>query len=107
MCLWKRRRIGMFFFSLSLFIFIVFCNRYFFGLFLKRGKGKRFEPVDTSYEPAVTVVIPMYNEGCGIYSGLLSILKQDYPPEKLSISIIDDCSTDDSLGWACKAAQCA
>ncbi len=91
----------------SFFVFIVFCNRYFFGLFLKRSRGKRFERVNPAYKPQVTVVVPVYNEGSGIYNGIVSILEQDYPSEKLNVYVVDDCSVDDSLSWACRAAALA
>jgi cellulose synthase/poly-beta-1,6-N-acetylglucosamine synthase-like glycosyltransferase len=89
----------------SLFVFIVFFNRYAFGIFLKRMRGAKFEAVNPGFEPEVTVIIPSYNEGSGIYGGIVSILDQDYPPEKLNVYVVDDCSKDDSLEWACNAAE--
>lgn len=89
----------------SLFVLLVFCNRYFFGVFLKLSRGKRFERVDPGYEPQVTVIIPIYNEGSPIYKGIVSVLEQDYPSEKLNVYVVDDCSADDSLSWACRAAE--
>src|SRR5947209_14085305 len=97
----------MIFFSASLFVFIVFFNRYFCGLFLKHLRGKNFERTDASYEPAVTVIVPLYNEGRGIFRTIQSTLAQNYPPEKLNVYVVDDCSTDDSVAWACKAAALA
>src|SRR4029077_21088059 len=88
----------------SFFVFIVFCNRYFFGLFLKPSRGNKFERVNPAYEPQVTVIVPVYNEGSRIYNGIVSILEQDYPSKKLNVYVVDDCSTDDSLSWACRAA---
>jgi cellulose synthase/poly-beta-1,6-N-acetylglucosamine synthase-like glycosyltransferase len=32
-------------------------------------------------------------------------MQLDYPPEKLTATIVDDCSTDDSYEWACRAAE--
>lgn len=97
----------MMFITASLFVFIVFCNRYLCGLFLKRMRGKAFEPVDETYEPTVTVVVPLYNEGRGIYRGIQSILAQNYPADKLNVYVVDDCSRDDSVAWACRAAALA
>lgn len=89
----------------SLFILIVFVNRYVFGSLLKRIRGRQFELVNAAYEPTVTVIIPMYNEGQGIYRTIKSILDQDYPREKLNVFVVDDCSTDNSLEWARRAAS--
>jgi cellulose synthase/poly-beta-1,6-N-acetylglucosamine synthase-like glycosyltransferase len=91
-------------FPIFLFILLVFANRYVFGLYLRLIKGKRFDEVITGYEPTVTVVVPLFNEGRSIYDTILSLLALDYPREKLSVTVVDDCSTDDSYEWACKAA---
>jgi cellulose synthase/poly-beta-1,6-N-acetylglucosamine synthase-like glycosyltransferase len=74
-------------------------------LFLKLGKGKRFDPCVAGFEPAVTVVIPLFNEGEGIYHTVLSLLGQDYPPQKLNVIVVDDCSKDDSYAWAQRAER--
>jgi cellulose synthase/poly-beta-1,6-N-acetylglucosamine synthase-like glycosyltransferase len=92
-------------FPIYLFIFIVFLNRYVFGLYLTLFKGKKFDETIEGYEPTVTVVVPLFNEGKSIYDTIVSLVKLDYPAEKLSITVVDDCSTDDSYEWACKAAR--
>ncbi|MBX3158998.1 MAG: glycosyltransferase family 2 protein [Deltaproteobacteria bacterium] len=56
------------------------------------------------YEPTVTVVVPLFNEGKSIYDTIIALVNLDYPREKLSVTVVDDCSTDDSYEWACKAA---
>ncbi len=91
-------------FPISLFIFIVCLNRYVFGLYLALFKGKKFDEKIEGYEPTVTVVVPLYNEGRSIYDTIISLTRLHYPPEKLNITVVDDCSTDDSYHWACKAA---
>jgi len=90
--------------AISLLIMIVITNRYFAGKFGSMLLGKNFDPKIEGYEPTVDVVIPMYNEGKGIQGTMLSMLSQNYPAEKLSVTVVDDCSTDDSLFWARKAA---
>ena len=90
-------------FPIYLLIFLVFLNRYFGGLWLKRFRGKNFDAQIDGYEPTVTVVVPLYNEGEGIYRTILSLLQQEYPENKLNIIVVDDCSTDDSYVWAKKA----
>jgi cellulose synthase/poly-beta-1,6-N-acetylglucosamine synthase-like glycosyltransferase len=92
-------------FPIYLLIFLVFLNRYFGGVWLKRIKGKRFDAEIAGYEPTVTVVIPLYNEGEGIYRTILSLLEQEYPAHKLDVIVVDDCSKDDSVAWAQKAER--
>jgi cellulose synthase/poly-beta-1,6-N-acetylglucosamine synthase-like glycosyltransferase len=64
------------------------------------GGRRREDEIDDTYEPTVTVVTPMFNEGAGIRQTIRSVLAQDYPAEKLNVIIIDDCSTDDSFEQA-------
>jgi cellulose synthase/poly-beta-1,6-N-acetylglucosamine synthase-like glycosyltransferase len=92
-------------FPIYLFIFIVFLNRYIFGLYLSLVRGRKFDQTISGYEPTVTVVVPLYNEGPSIYETIVSLVKLEYPAEKLSIIIVDDCSTDDSHEWASKGAR--
>jgi cellulose synthase/poly-beta-1,6-N-acetylglucosamine synthase-like glycosyltransferase len=91
-------------FPVFLFILLVFGNRYVFGLYLRMAKGRRFDARRTDYEPTVSVVVPLFNEGRSIYDTILSLLALDYPPEKLTVTVVDDCSTDDSYEWAQRAA---
>ncbi len=88
---------------IHLLILIVFANRYLVGVFMKFVKRSRFEVPENDYEPEISVVIPMFNEGKGIYQTLHSLLRQDYPPEKLKVIVVDDCSKDDSYEWAKRA----
>jgi N-acetylglucosaminyltransferase len=92
-------------FPIYLFIFIVFLNRYVFGFYLALTRGKKFDETVDGYEPTVTVVVPLYNEGKSIYDTIVSLVRLDYPSDKLSVTVVDDCSTDDSYEWACKAAR--
>lgn len=55
------------------------------------GRPSRPAP---DFEPAVGVVIAVYNEEKVIAEKLRSIFAVDYPPEKLSVWIGSDCSTD-------------
>jgi cellulose synthase/poly-beta-1,6-N-acetylglucosamine synthase-like glycosyltransferase len=92
-------------FPVYLLVLLVFLNRYFGGLWLKKLKGPAFDPHEEGYEPRVTVVIPLFNEGEGIYHTIQSLLAQEYPEDKLDIIVVDDCSTDDSYAWARRAAS--
>jgi cellulose synthase/poly-beta-1,6-N-acetylglucosamine synthase-like glycosyltransferase len=95
-----------------LLVTIVFLNRYFLGLMLRTAKsrpGVGGAPEPASHlegleYPTVCVIIPLYNEGGSIYRTLLSLCDSDYPSDRLSIIVIDDCSTDDSHEWAKRAA---
>jgi N-acetylglucosaminyltransferase len=91
-------------FPIFLFIFIVFLNRYVFGLWLTIVRGRKIDETIEGYEPTITVVVPLFNEGKSIYDTILSLVNLDYPAEKLEVTVVDDCSTDDSYEWACKAA---
>ena len=91
-------------FPIYLFILLVFANRYLFGFYLALVKGRKFDARIEGYEPTITVVVPLYNEGRSIYDTIISLVRLEYPAEKLNITVVDDCSTDDSHEWACRAA---
>jgi len=91
-------------FPIYVFIFLVFLNRYVFGLYIRLVNKHKIVTVD-DYEPTVTIVVPLFNEGKSIYDTIVSLLQVDYPRDKLSVTVVDDCSTDDSYAWACKAAE--
>ncbi|HEU5057567.1 MAG TPA: glycosyltransferase family 2 protein, partial [Kofleriaceae bacterium] len=92
-------------FPIYLFILLVFANRYLFGLYLSLVKGKKLDARVDGYEPTITVVVPLHNEGRSIGETILSLVRLAYPADKLTITVVDDCSTDDSYQWACKAAS--
>ncbi|MDB4955570.1 MAG: Hyaluronan synthase, partial [Myxococcales bacterium] len=85
---------------------VVFVNRYVAGVLLRLIRGKNWDEVRTdAYEPTVTVVIPMFNEGVAIKETLQSLLDSDYPAHKLKIVCMDDCSTDNSYDLAREMAR--
>jgi hyaluronan synthase len=53
--------------------------------------------------PTISVVIPSFNEGKGIYQTLQSLSKADYPADLFDVVVVDDCSTDDTVEWILKA----
>ena len=91
-------------FPVYLLFFVVFVNRYVVSLLVKSYEGLVESEWNETFEPTVTVVIPLFNEGKQIYDTIQSLLALDYPEEKLSVIVVDDCSTDDSWSWAQKAA---
>jgi N-acetylglucosaminyltransferase len=91
-------------FPIYLFIFVVFLNRYVFGFYLTRVKGRKIDETIAGFEPTITIVVPLFNEGPSIYETIVSLVSLEYPKEKLEVIVVDDCSTDDSCAWACKAA---
>lgn len=88
-----------------LVITLVFLNRYVFGLFLKQLRRGAFDAARPGWEPTVTVVTPVYNEGRRVARTIDSVMALDYPREKLSMIVVDDCSTDDSYAAALRAAR--
>ncbi len=58
--------------------------------FIKRKKSKR------GSLPYFTVVVPAHNEQETILRNVTSILKSDYPMNKVQIVVVDDGSTDDT-----------
>ena len=76
------------------------------GPMLARGARSRMEDeVVDDFEPTVTVVTPMFNEGASIRETIRSVLAQDYPADKLHLIIVDDCSTDQSYQHAIDEAR--
>ncbi len=57
------------------------------------------EPLSAAEDlPSITVVIPAFNESEGVRRAIESVLASDYPAAQLSLTVIDDGSTDDT--WA-------
>ncbi len=50
-------------------------------------------------QPGVTVIVPAYNEGSAVADTLRSLLKSDFPADKLEIIAINDGSKDDTWNW--------
>jgi len=92
-------------FPLYLLVLLVWANRWFVGLYLKVVRRRQFDTSNDLFEPTVAIVTPMFNEGRGIFDSITSMLALDYPAHKLSIIVVDDCSTDDSYAWARRAAD--
>jgi len=55
--------------------------------------------------PKCTVIVPAYNEGKQVLKTLRSVLKSNYPFDKLQIINVNDGSADDTLAWMQKACS--
>jgi N-acetylglucosaminyltransferase len=84
---------------------VVFVNRYIAGVLLRLARGKSWDETRDDYEPTVTAVIPMFNEGAAIKETLQSLLDSSYPHAKLKVVCVDDCSSDDSYEHAREVAK--
>jgi hyaluronan synthase len=68
------------------------------------ARYRPFAPLETNL-PTLTVIIPAYNEGAMVEHSLYSVVRADYPHDKLEIICIDDGSTDDTWEYIAKAAR--
>ncbi len=84
---------------------VVFLNRYVGGMIVRVLRGKTWDQTTDDFEPTVTVIVPLFNEGAGIADTLTSVLASDYPTTKLDVVCVDDCSTDDSHERAVEVAR--
>lgn len=46
--------------------------------------------------PEIDVIIPGYNEGVAVYETVKSVVKANYPKDRMKIVLIDDGSSDDT-----------
>ncbi|BAM02070.1 MULTISPECIES: glycosyltransferase family 2 protein [Caldilinea] len=58
----------------------------------------------SEFQPFVSVILPVRNEGSFIRDVLLSLIDQDYPCERMEIWVVDGLSTDDTVDQAAKIA---
>jgi len=76
-------------FAFLVFLFVVFC----IAVFKKKPAYKKFFP-------EIAVLIPTYNEEKNIVSCLEAVFASDYPADKMSVYVVDDGSTDDTIALA-------
>lgn len=62
-------------------------------------------PAARAAAPALTVVIPAYNEGAMVLKSIQSVIEADYPQDRLEILVIDDGSRDDTWSYIRQAAD--
>lgn len=78
-------------YSYSIIAALFLLSRYGFGAMY------RPVPIDPDYKPSVTIIIPCFNEETWIGRTIISCMNQHYPPDKLEVIVVDDCSTDRSV----------
>jgi cellulose synthase/poly-beta-1,6-N-acetylglucosamine synthase-like glycosyltransferase len=82
---------------LNILVFLsVYVQVFFFVTFLENRKKIIIRKGETKlkYYPAVTIVVPCWNEERTVYKTVRSLLGLHYPKDKLKIFLIDDGSTD-------------
>ncbi|KYG29569.1 glycosyltransferase [Alkalihalobacillus trypoxylicola] len=85
----------LYFYSIMAAIFLL--SRYIFGLMYRNI------PVNKSFEPGVSIIIPVFNEEKWIHRTIHSCIDQSYPIDKLEVIVVDDCSSDQSVAKAREA----
>lgn len=59
--------------------------------------GRKAHVGDDSFEPTITIILPVHNEARRIAEKVRNLLELDYPHEKLQLLVIGDACTDDTL----------
>ncbi len=81
---------------LGLFVMVFYILSYF-------GKPpKNFKQIPDSKLPKVSIIVPAWNEEAGIVKTIKSLLRIDYPKDKLEIIVVDDGSSDKTYEEALK-----
>ncbi len=86
------------------FYALIFCAVYMqvflFVTFIERRKEipSRKGALKLGYYPSVTIVVPCCNEEVTLRGTVNSVLNLDYPKDKLHLILVDDGSTDKTLG---------
>ena len=78
---------------------------YFAWQILLAGRYKTFADPGDDALPTCAVVVPAFNEGRQVSLALESLLKSDYPADKLEIIAVNDGSKDDTWYWMKKTAD--
>jgi hyaluronan synthase len=95
---------------LLMWLILVLClvisvAKYLMGILLRLAFPGAKIRKDYSFEPAVSVLMPCFNEGKTVYETIESIAKSNYPHHKFEVIAQDDCSADDSYEWMLKAQR--
>ncbi|MFN7991571.1 MAG: glycosyltransferase [Candidatus Micrarchaeia archaeon] len=89
---------GVLLINYAIAFFSLFSVNVYLLLYLKHRNDYLKKPEsDPGWRPMVSIVVPAYNEGPYITESLSSLLKLDYPLDRLEIIVVDDGSTDDTF----------
>jgi cellulose synthase/poly-beta-1,6-N-acetylglucosamine synthase-like glycosyltransferase len=84
------------FLFIALYVEVFFLITYFEFSEKDKNKNKaRISPTLSKF-PTVSIIVPVWNEEATVLKTIFSILKLNYPKEKLSIFVVDDGSTDNT-----------
>jgi cellulose synthase/poly-beta-1,6-N-acetylglucosamine synthase-like glycosyltransferase len=86
----------IFFLFLTVMMIAYLVRHYIFTLTVLRSanKNKMLSPIDLTFKPTVSILVPAFNEEQVIGRLLSRIANFTYPKEKLQVVIIDDASSD-------------
>ncbi len=96
--------LGTAFFYFTSFV-LVFKIGFLIYLFIQYLRYKPVESVEDDKLPALTIIVPAYNEGRFVFDTLKSIAQSNYPKDKVQLIAIDDGSKDDTWQWMVKAKE--
>ena len=66
---------------------------------------RELAPATLQNAPALTIIIPAYNEGLMVEKTIDSVAAADYPHDRLEIFVVDDGSRDDTWEYIRRAAK--
>ncbi|EHJ49111.1 Hyaluronan synthase [Solidesulfovibrio carbinoliphilus subsp. oakridgensis] len=92
----KKESIFYFWFDVPVFLYGLCALFYLLSRFFFAALYRPY-PVDPGYKPAVSVVIPCFNEEVWIEKTIRGCLNQNYPEELLEVIVVDDGSSDGSV----------
>jgi putative glycosyltransferase (exosortase G-associated) len=68
-----------------------------FIILLNKKRKRRREPAPLTFEPEITLIIPVYNSGETLYRCIESVRESDYPVSLINLILSNNESTDDSF----------
>lgn len=68
-----------------------------FFILLNKKRKKRQKPAPLTFEPEITLIIPVYNSGETLYRCIESVRESDYPVSLINLILSNNESTDDSF----------
>jgi len=76
---------------------IVFGTPALYFVYMRRISSKPWNlEIDSTYQPSVSIIVPVYNEGRIIQYKLRNLASLDYPKALMQLIVVDSASSDDS-----------